>query len=577
MRRRSRPMPIPPSARAVALATAALLAGGLLGPVAPALAAPTPHPSGTATPTPPPFVSPTPAPIPPAPARTAQPTDEPTEVPVEPPAPVPTGGELPPDESMLADAHQKIRWGDCPNRPKDPNLRCGTALVPLDHAHPDKGSIRLALLKIPATGPHRLGSLFLNFGGPGGQGTEGLAAARHQFIDLGESYDLIGFDPRGVGYSAPVSCGDDDLSVPPGADAAAQLAALRAYAKRCAEHSGPVLPHVGTVDVARDLDVLRQAVGDRKLNYLGFSYGTRLGAVYAALYPRNVGRMVLDGVDTLSEPLAEQALVSAAGQQQALDNFLGWCAKQTGCVLGTNSRTARTRLDALVRRMDAEPLVGDDGTLFTGGDVIGAIGTALYSRTAWPILAEALNLASRDHDPSGLLQLGGGAPDPQDPDSGAVGGPVPVPADNFRAALNAVNCADDPDRSLDKATPQVVEREIDALEPLFERASPLFGRTQLATVLACYGRPAGTDFIRDIQPPKGLPRLLLVGTRGDPATPYRWTEETARRLGPSATILDYKGDGHGAYAVSRCVRAEVDTFLVEGRLPRGTRSCGANE
>ncbi|MFD8980460.1 alpha/beta hydrolase [Streptomyces sp. NPDC059564] len=471
-----------------------------------------------------------------------------------------------------------IRWGECPERVVPEGMRCGTLAVPLDHDDPAKGTIRVALARIPASAPGRkpLGSLLLNFGGPGGRGTTSLAADPKTFAKLGERYDLVTFDPRGVGLSEPVSCGGSQQvgdEVP--ADAASQLAALRAVARRCALHSGPVLPYVGTVNVARDMDAIRRALGDEKLNYLGFSYGTRLGAVYAARFPHRTGRMVLDGVDTLTEPLAEQALVSARGQQRALDDFLTWCAHQPGCVYGTNTRTAKEDVGDLVERLDHQPLVGDDGSWFTGQDVVAAIAAALYARSSWPGLADALGLVERKGDPVGLMQLGGPTAPAPDPDADAGTGPARIPADNPEAALTAVNCADDPDRSDDRAGPAAIEKELRDLEPEFQKASRVFGPSQLRTVLACYGRPAGTDFIRRIDHP-GAPRMLLVGTRGDPATPYEWTEETARRLG-SAVILDHKGDGHTGYASSPCVRGYVDGFLTDGRLPHGTRACPAGE
>ncbi|QEU79384.1 alpha/beta hydrolase [Streptomyces subrutilus] len=476
---------------------------------------------------------------------------------------------------------QRVRWGACARREVPAGMRCGTVEVPLDHADPAKGTIRVAVARIPATDPaRRIGSLLLNFGGPGAQGVAGLAADARDFAELGERYDLVSFDPRGVGHSAPVSCAGSQDTAGEADDAAAQLAALRAVVRRCELASGPVLPYVGTVHVARDMDLLRRALGDAKLHYLGFSYGTRLGAAYAALFPRTTGRMVLDGVDTLGEPLSEQALVTARGQQRALDHFLTWCTHRPGCVYGTNARTAGERVDALIARLDREPLVGGDGSYVTGQDAVASIGSALYARGSWPALADALALAERRSDPVGLLQLGGptdpaedGDPDAGEPAPGT--GPGSVPADNAAAALAAVNCADDPDRSAAGASPAAVQRELAELRPAFLQASKVFGPRQLRTVLSCYGRPPGTDFLRRIDHP-GAPRMLLVGTRGDPATPYEWTEETARRLG-SAVVLDHKGDGHTGYDASACVRAYAHRFLVDGRLPNGTRSCPAGE
>ncbi|MFF5445865.1 alpha/beta hydrolase [Streptomyces sp. NPDC012888] len=467
---------------------------------------------------------------------------------------------------------QRLRWGDCPDRSAPAAMRCATLTVPLDYADPAKGTLPVAVAKIPATGSKRLGAVVLNFGGPGASGITTLAGAHKTFADLAETHDLVTFDPRGVGRSRPISCGGSlRPQGPVGPDAASQLAALREVAARCAAHSGPVLPYIGTIHVSRDLDVLRQALGQRRLDYLGFSYGTRLAAVYATQFPRRTGRMVLDGVDTLTEPLVEQALASARGQQQALDNFLTWCAHQRECVYGSNTRTAKQQVNALVDRLDIRPLTGGDGSLVTGRDVTVLIANALYSRATWPGLARGLRQAERNGDPTALLTIGEASPEAEPSGEHEDEDGHEPPADNADAALIAVNCADDPDRSKDRARPEAVEREVEALREQFLKASPIFGPLQLMTVLACYGRPPGTDFIRRIDRP-GAPRMLLVGTRGDPATPYQWTEETARRLG-SAVILDYKGDGHTGYASSACVRQRVQDFLTTGRLPAGTQSC----
>ncbi|MCJ0874114.1 alpha/beta hydrolase [Streptomyces sp. AP-93] len=483
-------------------------------------------------------------------------------------------------------ARTGIQWGACPEKPVPAGMRCGTLTVPLDYEAKGQGqrqgTVRIAVGRLPATGPagKRIGSLVLNFGGPGAPGVSTLAADPNAFAELNKRYDLVVFDPRGVGHSVPITCGGTTAAGDEAPDGpVAGLAALRAVAKRCALDSGPVLPYVGTVSVARDMDLLRQALGEDKLDFLGFSYGTRLGAVYAALFPRRTGRMVLDGVDTLTEPLGEQALLSAVGQQRALDNFLVWCAHRQGCVYGTNTRTAKEKVQALVTRLDAEPLTGEGGLRFTGQDVADAIGAALYSPKTWPDLADALALAERRGDPVGLMQLGGPDEPPpvrEEPADNAAAALPAVPADNATAALVAVNCADDPDRGDAKASPADVARELAELRPVFLAASPVFGPRRLMTVLACYGRPAGTDFIRRIDRPAGIPRILLVGTRGDPATPYEWTEETAKRLG-NTVVLDYKGDGHTAYVASRCVQGYVDHFLIDGRLPSGTRSCPAEE
>ncbi|MFF4536069.1 alpha/beta hydrolase [Streptomyces aureus] len=476
--------------------------------------------------------------------------------------------------------HQKVTWTACEGDEVPKDLQCGKITVPLDYARPGAATLDLALARYKATG-HSRGSVLLNFGGPGGAGIPGLAASGNDFMGLTNGYDVVTFDPRGVGRSSPVSCGDgaDEIfgATATGTDVQAALKAVKKAADTCAAHSGAVLPHIGTVNAARDLDVMRQALGDKKLNYLGFSYGTRLGAVYAARFPKKTGRMVLDGVDTLTEPLTEQGLTGARGQQTALDDFITWCAKNLACPFGQDARSAGEQVVQLVKSLDAEPVPSDYGREFTGQDLVGAMGQALYSKAMWPVLEQALALLVQDGDPHGLDQLYGGASLPSTstpvrhgPKHSGLVDAEDVPLDNLPAALMAINCADDPDRP----AAGEVARQIAGLRAAYEEASPVFGRYRLAQVLMCYGRPKGTSYIRDKVRHVPASKMLLVGTRGDPATPYRWTEETARRLGSAAVVLDNRGEGHTGYASSKCVHRKVDDFLLYGSLPADGSSCG---
>ncbi|WP_069773646.1 alpha/beta hydrolase [Streptomyces sp. LUP30] len=484
---------------------------------------------------------------------------------------------------------QKVVWSACKGDGMPKDLQCAKVTVPLDYAHPEKATLDLAIARYRATG-HKRGSVVLDFGGPGGAGVPELAHSGKEFMDLTDGYDVVAFDPRGVGRSSPVSCGsgqdsglaslDDDAAL---ADPRTLLPRLKKAAAVCAEHSGPVLPHIGTVDAARDMDVMRRALGDKKLNYLGFSYGSRLGAVYAAQYPDKVGRMVLDGVDTLTEPLSEQGVASARGQQVALDDFVGWCVKDIACPFGQDPRVAREAVVRLVRSLDEDPLPTDFGADFTGQDLVGALGQGLYSKELWPLLERALAQLTESGDASGVLGFAGGGialPLPF-PLRSPGGGPSPgalvdaedVPPDNLPAALMAINCADDPDRP----NARQVTADLQRLRAAYDKASPVFGRYRLAEVLMCYGRPKGTDFIRDEVKDLSTPKMLLVGTRGDPATPYRWTVETAKRLGSSAVVLDNRGEGHTGYGSSKCVHRKVDDFLLYGSLPPSGSSCGPDE
>ncbi|MFF6996348.1 alpha/beta hydrolase [Streptomyces sp. NPDC008313] len=507
------------------------------------------------------------------------------------------GAGLPPaaaaggDPDLSRFYHQRITWSACEGEGMPEDMRCGKVTVPLDYERPADGTMDVALARFRATGGSR-GSVFLNFGGPGGSGIDQLALGGKDFMGLTDGYDVVTFDPRGVGRSSPVSCGEtpgqapDTSATGPGDDdPRAVLGALKKTAADCAKHSGPVLEHIGTVNAARDMDVMRQALGDKKLNYLGFSYGTRLGAVYAAQFPRKVGRMALDGVDTLTEPLSEQGLVAAEGQQTALESFLGWCTENIACPFGQDARTARARVVQLADSLERDPVPTDFGGQFTDQDLAGAIGQALYSRQMWPVLEQALGSLIQDGDTRGLEQLSYGTAFPATrrplgPGTGGTGGTdgglvdaEDVPMDNLPAALMAINCADDPDRLTETGATD----EIGRLRAAYEEASPVFGEYRLTQVLMCYGRPAGTDYIREKVHDVDTAKMLLVGTRGDPATPYRWTLETADRLGPSAVVLDNRSEGHTGYASSACVHKKVDDFLLYGSLPHDGSSCGPED
>lgn len=516
---------------------------------------------------------------------------------------------------------QKVAWSRCDGTDIPKDLECGKVTVPLDYARPGAGTLDLALARYRATG-RKQGSVLLNFGGPGGPGVPELAAGGKQFMGLTNAYDVVSFDPRGVGRSSPVTCGERPAGTgqdPDEDDPRAMLRQLRETAERCARHSGPVYAHIGTVNASRDLDVMRQALGDRKLNYLGFSYGTRLGSVYAAQFPGRVGRLVLDGVDTLTEPMTEQGVAGAQGQQKALDDFIAWCARDVACPFGQDARTGRAKVTALIRSLDDEPVPTGFGDELTGQDLVVAIGQALYSEELWPSLERALASLVEDGDGGGVVNFATGraarpwtalaeaarpwaapwratpsraavspaavsraprasggvslAPAGRRPAGAGLADPDDVPFDNLPAALMAINCADDPDRP-DAAR---LTAELPRLRAQFDEASPVFGRSRLAEVLMCFGRPKGTDYIREAVRDVDTPRMLLVGTRGDPATPYRWTTETAERLGSSAVVLDNKGEGHTGYSSSKCVHSAVDAFLMYGTLPPDGSSCGSDD
>ncbi|MEU5314254.1 alpha/beta hydrolase [Streptomyces sp. NPDC021562] len=503
-----------------------------------------------------------------------------------PAAPVPPADGDQPDLTRFY--RQRARWTACQDKDLPKDMQCAKVTVPIDYAQPGKGTLDLALSRYRATGRSR-GSVLLNFGGPGGSGVSQLGLSGKKFMGLTNGYDVVGFDPRGVGRSSPVSCDDGTAEAPDGQGTAeppdatrprALMKQLEQLTARCIRNSGPVLAHIGTVDAARDLDVIRQALGDSKLNYLGFSYGTKLGAVYAAQFPHNVGRMALDGVDTLTESLAQQGVAGAQGQQTALDDFLDWCVTDLGCPFGQDRRKAGEAVVRLVRSLDRDPVPSDFGAPFTGQDLVGAIAEGLYGKELWPLLARALASLMEDGDTRGVQNFASGGyavPLVRKTKAGGRGGGglvagSDIPVDNLSAALMAINCADDPDRP----GAEQLTKDVARLDREYQQASPVFGRFRLTQLMLCYGRPRGTSFIRDQVKDVPTARMLLVGTRGDPATPYRWTIETARRLGPSAVVLDNRGDGHTGYTSSRCVHGKVDDFLLYGTLPADGSSCPAD-
>ncbi|MGP9017441.1 alpha/beta hydrolase [Streptomyces sp. BR1] len=484
---------------------------------------------------------------------------------------------------------QRPVWGACTVKGAPQGMECAKLTVPIDYAHPADGTIELAVARIRAggsgsgsgsgsgtdVGPSGAapaapkGSLVFNFGGPGESGLKDLGGFLTDTEGLADQYDLVSFDPRGVGRSAPVRCGaaaeqeiESSADTAPANDAEGRkqlVAELRSIAQECRRTTGKLLPHVGTINASRDLDVLRQALGDKKLNYFGISYGTRLGAVYAAQFPKRTGRMVLDAVDSLTADAEQSALAQATAFQRGLDTFLSDCARQgAGCPLGATTAVATRTLDATVAQLDKQPAKTASGADFTSADLRTAITNSLYAEQLWPTLAYGISTLHDKGDPAALDQINKSF-------AGEDAQGKRAADDNSKEALLAINCADEPKRPKDPAA------ELASLEDKFAKASPMFGPEQVGAAVSCTGWPAGTDYIRRIDR-TGAPSVLLIGTRGDPATPYQWAAETARRLG-KGVVLTYEGEGHGGYTASRCVREHADAFLLEGTLPAEGTSC----
>ena len=385
------------------------------------------------------------------------------------PTSTPDASTTQPPSPDLADYYtQQLDWSDCEGR-----AECATLTVPLDYEQPTGEKIELALLKVPAlSADARIGSLVVNPGGPGAPGTSYAAQADQVFRSpLLEQFDIVGFDPRGTGASAPVDCLDDAqlddfLASDPDPDTAAEereyLGWVQKIGSGCAQLSGDLAQHVSTVEAARDMDVLRSALGESTMTYFGASYGTKLGATYADLFPDRVGRMVLDGAVDLSISSRELSLEQAAGFETALRSFVQSCIDKGSCFLGDSVDQGLSRIEDLVTGIDRSPLSTDlDGRELTVGNAFYGIVAPLYNRDYWFILTEALKSAF-DGDGSILLRLSDLYSSRNE--SGGY-------SDNSAEAIYAINCLDDP-----YAIPRSkVEANIPAVEPapLLESATPL--------------------------------------------------------------------------------------------------------
>ncbi|GAA1898210.1 alpha/beta hydrolase [Streptantibioticus ferralitis] len=463
-------------------------------------------------------------------------------------------------------------------------MQCARLTVPQDYAAPAKGTVSLAVTRFRAhASGHRLGSLVFNFGGPGTSGVDQLAARIGSFARLRDSYDLIGLDPRGWGRSHPLTCTGPQGEPPAAAsaDAAALLRSrdpvddagvqLRAeaeqyaqHARACAEISGPILPYVGTTSVSRDLDVLRQALGDRKLNYFGMSYGSKLGAVYAHQFPHTTGRMVLDGIVDPSLDTRLTALARAKDDQRGIRNFLADCLREhpAECPFHGKVDTAEARLQRSYDALDRHPLAVP-GAELDQQTFSHAIADSVFDQHAWPALRSALRALLVQQEPVPLIRLGvtavaGGIARPSGPSR------VDPPADNAYAVSLAVECRD----TADRYTPQEAQTALSSLV----RASPILGALSLHEMLACTGWTGGGDNSwREVRA-EGAPRILMVTTATDPVTPYRGARRMAAATGVGV-VLTYRGQGHVAYRLSECVRQRTDRFFRTGLMPADGGTC----
>jgi pimeloyl-ACP methyl ester carboxylesterase len=472
--------------------------------------------------------------------------------------PVPVAHNIPSPGGSTA----SLSWTDCGN-----GFQCATVQVPLDYAHPDAGDIGIAINRKPATDRNnRIGSLLINPGGPGGSGIDFVVGESQagSLKNLNRYFDLIGFDPRGVGRSAPVRCLDGpqedaynalDPVLDDPQEKQAAIQATMNFVAGCERRSARVLPFVDTVSAAKDLDVIRAALGDAKLTYLGFSYGTFLGQTYAHLFPTHVRAMSLDAVLAPDVSADDLALTQVESFQKNLDAFLADCRSRvsgtTPCAYA-KSGDPGTKLNALMTRLDTNPMPVGDRQLTRALAMTGVL-IGLYYPELWPSLDTALALTDQGNG-SVLLLLA----------DEFLGRNADGTYTNEFDANAAVSC-------LDRPVPKDIAA-LDALGPAFEKASPFFGPASQYTDLTCALWPIPPTGQVGPLTADGAPPILLVGGTNDTATPYVWAQDVNRELAGSV-LLTREGNGHGSYDTSPCAHAAEDAYLIALTLPAVGATC----
>ena len=465
-----------------------------------------------------------------------------------------TSNNVPPSSSTGPEV-APISWQPCQN-----GLQCGSVPVPLDYAEPGGPWISIAVARHRAEDPSaRIGSLVINPGGPGGSGIDDLPSELRVLTSgLLADFDIVSFDPRGVDRSAPVTCGESggpasqgplpDAAPPTAAAQHALETADKQYTDQCAAASGLVLPFVGTVDAARDLDRIRAALGDATLTFFGHSYGTLLGLTYADLFPTHVRAMILDGVIDPALSTVQMAEDQASGFEANLGAFFSWCASSGSCPWQEGSDPT-TALLGLIQRSRQSAIPAGSGRTAGPGEIYTAVLSALYSSSRWSQLAGALAQATAGNG-AGLLSMS----DVYDTENGP----------NSVDANTAINCLDHP-----------VSHDLSAYPGLAASAgtlAPLFGPMLIWSLTACAQWPAASTRSPHAVHAVGSPAILVVGTSGDVATPLKWAVSVAGELA-KGVLVTWQGNDHVAYYYSGCVRSIDQAYFLSGALPADRTVC----
>ncbi|MEV0251456.1 alpha/beta hydrolase [Nocardia sp. NPDC050712] len=476
---------------------------------------------------------------------------------------------------------QRVQWQPCPEQPE---ADCGEIRIPVDYTDPGNQAIAMPLIRLRATNPDsRLGVLTMNPGGPGESGYQQVLAA----LDPDDTglrkfrirYDLVGFDPRGVGRTAPVRCLDDeatdayfatDFTPTTPEQLTAVATAHRTYAAACLRNTGRLLGFVGTEFVAKDMDIMRSALGEAKLNYLGFSYGSRLGLYYAEEFPNRVGRMVLDSVDDPSASTDRWAFEEAgatpvaarlAPRDQVVYDMLSACAARTDCPLGNDAAAAMTDLRALIDKVDAQPLPVDDGRSLGSNLALLGLFETTYD-TSYQRRFEQAIVAARRGDGTPLAELA----------DRYVGRGADGRFSSADPAFWAIQCANDEPADYRSKTEDQIMTALSRVADRYAVPGPLFGANRVFSTPLCLfwqvppsRKSAGVDAA-------GAPTIVLINNTEDPATPLADAEHVAETLADAVLVVN-EHDGHIAFDNgSECVDGIVLGYFFDGQLPaRGTR------
>ncbi|SFM89625.1 alpha/beta hydrolase fold [Pseudonocardia ammonioxydans] len=471
---------------------------------------------------------------------------------------------------------QQLSWGPCADYARsdddrqafaDPQFDCTRVTVPQDYAQPDGETMQIALLRKKATG-NKIGSLFTDPGGPGASGTSFMASTGATWADngLGDRFDLIGFDPRGTGASEPaIDCQTDEevddartkvFADPSPAGVAAAEAFNKQFADHCTERTGAdVLAHVGTRDVAQDMDVLRAAVGDEKMTYAGFSYGTELGTAYAEAFPQNVRALLLDGAVDPTQTTMDSTVKQNAGFQQAFDAFAADCTSKPNCPLGTDPAQATRAFQTIMQPLIDQPVPTSDGRMLSFNDAQTGVSQALYVSQLWPALQQGISQVANGN--GDFLMTLADLYYQRDQQGRYT---------NMLEAFQAITCVNQP--------PLREPEEALELAQKADEAAPFrsTGRGPVGARDSCAFWPVPPTSEPHTPQVEGLPPVLVVSVTGDPATPYQAGVDLADQLGGS--LLKVNGEQHtAALQGDPCVDRYAVDYLIDLKLPDEGAEC----